>query len=319
MLGEASGVVLFAQWFPKLGYIIWQMLLSPVMAIVVIAAILLIGWAWRTEGASGRLLAITGCMLPISTLVFYTNSYPYFYAFMMPPVVVASVVGIGWARQRYGERLMLATLLVSTLGMFWHMGKDAQAVQREVLAEVHAIFPQPVKYIDGVSMVGSFPKQGMFLSAWVTKRYTAEGKTVYTDLIAQQQPPMLLVNHSDLRAVMEGDGNADSFILPADQRALIGSYIHHWGPVYVAGQQLNAAPKPQRSLLRIAGTYTLEAEAPVMINGRWVMPGSAVTLPQGWLGYRSEVAQDITLRWGDNLYRRKTPWTAGRLYVDFTG
>jgi hypothetical protein len=98
------------------------------------------------------------------------------------------------------------------------------------------------------------------------------------------------------------------YLLPEDREALAGAYVHHWGPVYVAGKRLTASSSqctgPLQFDLLIPGRYTLEANGPVDIDGRLVVPGQSIDLIRGV--HRATVlpeSEPATLRWGEGLYR----------------
>ena len=101
-------------------------------------------------------------------------------------------------------------------------------------------------------------------------------------------------------------------LLPEDARFIRENYVHHWGPLSVAGKHV----RPGSSTIRIEvpGAYTVE-DAAVRIAGRDVAVGEALNLPRG--EYRV-VAQDAaTLRWGDHLPRPAIAPPCGMMMSDY--
>ena len=143
--------------------------------------------------------------------------------------------------------------------------------------------------------------------------YTQRGVPVLRQAIEKHQPPLLVANHPLLdleKSVYPAAWQYRPELLEPDREALRGAYIHHWGPIYVAGKHFEAPAGHGVSEidLLIAGSYTVEASGPVLIDGRLVQPGQVVELTRGV--HRAAAvgsAEAVTLRWGSRLYRPESP------------
>jgi hypothetical protein len=88
----------------------------------------------------------------------------------------------------------------------------------------------------------------------------------------------------------------------------------------VAGKRFEAPPgkAPARIGLSIAGSYTMEARSPVLIDGRLVQPGQVVNLTRGvHLVTSAASAEPVTLRWGRGLYLPEFPPPDRPLFLGF--
>jgi hypothetical protein len=195
--------------------------------------------------------------------------------------------------------------------------------QRLVVSEVHRMFPEPTSYLDRSSMVSSFPQAGFFMSTWGMEAYARRREPVLRRAIEKRGPPLLVANHPLLDPANVVYPSATPYrplLLEPDRKALEGAYIHHWGPIYVAGTRFLAprAETPARIDLLIGGLYTMEAGGPVLINGRVTQPGQTIALTQGV--HRAagvNRAETVTLRWGKRLYRPVRPPPVRPLFLGF--
>jgi hypothetical protein len=106
-------------------------------------------------------------------------------------------------------------------------------------------------------------------------------------------------------------------LYPQDEAVLRDNYIPHWGRIWVAGKELTANPEDSGFSIAVAGVYTLEAAAPVMIDNGAVMPGAVVALSRGQHVIRSREPVAVTLRWGDHLFRPQGPPADAPVYRGF--
>ena len=259
-----------------------------------------------------RLLTL---FLPVLTFLFYRNAFPYYWGFALAgPALLA---GLTWEylEQRLGGvgrlanrgALIAATALILYAGFAIPFHKNLH-VQRQFLDVVHRLFPEPVPYIDRCAMVASFPHAGFFMSTWGMEAYRARGRPVFADILRREQPAFIVANNTQLNIALPDEvrrryipPNYD--LLAEDLAVLRDNYVHHWGPLYVAGKQVEveSAGEAKRFEVLISGTYTLETGAEAHIDGHPVTPGEAVKLTQGMHELAAEVPGNYVLRWGDNL------------------
>jgi hypothetical protein len=242
-------------------------------------------------------------LFPLAAVLFYRNSFPYFYVFALAPAAVLLAVAVDALRWPASRMLRLgAALAIVAAVHFVSAFSSGQAVQRATLQAVHRIFPGPVSYIDRCSMVGSFRKVGFFMSTWGIETYRASGQPSLADLLHAEQPVFVLANSPVLDDAF-GEKAEPEALLPRDIAALRENYVHHWGAIWVAGKVFaEAGPVPRDFEVVIAGAYTIEAPGDVVIDGRAAGPGAVIHLEQGWHSLRvANGSARVLLRWGDHL------------------
>lgn len=276
-----------------------------------------------------RVLGVVGLTLPLLTLYVYRNAWPYFYVSIMPGACL--MTGVVWHRVvslRHRAPVVAILLLgVITVPAAWgawllyehNHDEDETARQRDLLAAVHEIFPEPVPYVDRCGMVSSFPKVGPFMTSWSMDNYRQQGENIMKSLLKEEQPRMVLANVVSLQ-LHRSRVRGSHALRRADFQTLRANFIHHWGDVWVAGKALTAPVDETRTFqVLIGGEYTLESPEPVQIDGETVSPRQVVTLTVGKHSVRALGAApvDIKLRTGDNLARPGREPRAGALFRGF--
>jgi hypothetical protein len=235
-------------------------------------------------------------------LLVYRNAFPYFFPFILPPAML--LLGYAVERRRGSTKLMLVMglgLIASAL-FNWNRVRDHnQSVQHATLDTVHAMFDRPVATIDRNGMVASFPRVGFFMSTWGLRNYRAAGVPMFGEILAKRSVPLLVLNSPTLEeAVGElPTTRLHARLFPEDRALLRDNYIRHAGKVWVAGKRISVGPQTRAVTTAVPGRYRLEAELPIMINGRKVQPGQAAMLRRGSNTLASENSQTVTLRWAD--------------------
>lgn len=272
---------------------------------------------WATLLALGATLASLGV---------YTQSFAYYYPFMLAPAAAlcGAALSLFPARIRPGVATVGGALLGAFMLLHYAVALEQDnRAQRRVLVAVHQIFPRPTAYIDRCSMVSSYPKYGPFMSVWGMQGYYRRGVPIMRGILEAHQPRFLIANREllDLDALGPGDyGPAHFGLFEEDAELLKANFLRHWGPIYVAGKQLAvSAQAPSRPFeILIEGPYTVESAVPVELDGRAVRPGEVVTLAPGAHRLRLiEAPAEVTLRWGDHLYRPEAPPPEGPLFHGF--
>jgi len=269
---------------------------------------------------------LLSCGLVLGSLFVYTNSFAYFYPFMLAPAAVLC----GAALLAFSERKRAAIALILGLGIGLSLtihyasavarGSEAQ---RQTLEAVHRMFPEPTPYIDRCSMVSAYPKKGFFMSVWGMSNYYRRGTPVMRTILERDQPRFLIANR---RMLELDDLGPDEYgprhfgLFKEDVEVLKANFVHHWGAIYVAGKRLLLPSDGSERTFEILveGTYTLESPGAVTIDGTPREPGDRLTLEQGshTIG-AAEVGGEAILRWGDHLYRPDSPAPEGPLFTGF--
>lgn len=280
-------------------------------------------------------LEIAALAAPLGALLFYRNSFPYFYGFLMAPVSI--LVAVAWQaltttrlEGRTGpvgpmiKFLAIVILLFNLINQSTLRPWDKPLEnQRHVLGTIHRMFPEPVPYFDGSSNIASYPQAGFFMSTWGMDSYRTAGKRAFARAIGEKSPPLLIANHLllDLEyKVYKPEMHYGHRLFAEDRAALEAAYIHHWGLIYVAGTRVALEDPAQATTANIAigGLYTLEAEHPVVMDGRLVKPGESLALVRGPHLFTSPDAPLlVTLRFGEDLYRPSEPAPEMPLFLGF--
>lgn len=265
------------------------------------------GRVLRTRGRDGTAWMMLSFAFPAATVLFYRNSFPYYYVFALAPATLLAAVAV----QRFVRssasllRVGCATVVIAAVQFLPAFGTTS-AAQHTTLQAIHAMFPDPVNYIDRCSMVAQMPKSGFFMSTWGVETYRARRQPSFPQLLREEQPIFVLANAPQLRAALTSRdaGLPENYtLLDRDARALRENYIHHWGPIWVAGKEFGATAAGRQSFdILIDGPYTLEAASGVLIDARTVSPGEVLQLNQGRHTLNMAGASgSVRLRWGDHL------------------
>lgn len=281
----------------------------------------------RSRGRDAGRWTVLACALPLGSLLVYSESFVYFYPFILPPVAVLCGAGYASLRGSAGRGIAIAAfvLLAGTLGIQYAacLARTNDA-QRRTLEVIHRAFPEPTAYIDRASMVSAYPKRGFFMSVWGMTDYYRQGRPVMREILERDQPRFLVANRRmlELDDLAPGEHGPRHFgLFEEDVAVLRDNFVRHWGAIYVAGKRipLAAAPASAPFEILVPGRYTVEAEAPLRLDGIAVEPGDIVDLAQGRhrLDAIAATPQRVTLRWGDRLYRPATPAPDRPLFTTF--
>ena len=260
-------------------------------------------------------LKLITLIIPLTSLLIYRNTFPYFYSFMLAPACV--FCGVAWdkwsqkkIRTTYisiGRSILLLFITNIVIQNIYQPYVRNLDYQYNLLEVVHKTFPKPVAYIDRCSMVSSYPQKGFFMSSWGMEKYWLAEQPILELAIENHEPIFLIINSEYLEFVREDNSLAEySPLLGRDILAIENNYIPHWNEIYVAGKVL-VLTQENTSLtfkLNIPGDYTLESSSKVMINSETVSPQETIALSKG--EHTLQVSEEpgvYTLRWGKNLYR----------------
>ncbi|MBK0400385.1 glycosyltransferase family 39 protein [Limibaculum sp. M0105] len=285
----------------------------------------LVGLARSRGPERERWAMLMACGMMLGTLLVYTNSFPYYYPFMLAPAALLCGAAMLVVPERVRPLVTVfagLALAVSMTANFVRAQAKDMSAQREFLEAVHSIFPEPVPYIDRASMVAAYPKTGLFMSVWGMTNYYRLGTPIFREVLERDQPVFLVANRRMLELDDLGPdeyGPAHFGLFAEDVAVLRNNFVRHWGPLYVAGKRLTV-PRGgvQTFKILIAGTYTIESEMDVTVNGERRAPGETVTLAQGrhQIGAVNE-GGNVILRWGDSLDRPSEPPPDRPLFTGF--
>lgn len=308
---DAAGRMFSDGLFPQLWALQRQVVFAPLLAAAILLAFSYVCKPGRDRMERVLLLSL---LAPLATVAVYRNAFPYHFAFILPPAVVAVAPAIGPAVRRFGAAPLAAILVASALLLSFVEDRSVLPRQRIVIAGIHTIFPEPVTYIDNSGMAGDFPRAiNHFASGWGLEIYHRSGEPLYSRAMESEPVPMLLANNVILQNPFL-NLDLDEGLLPADERILRENYIRHWGYVFVAGRTFAAGTLPVVWRVAVPGIYTVEGDD-VVIDGNLRPKESLVRLSRGdhlIAGGRMNV---VTLRWGDHLARPAIRWPDGALFT----
>lgn len=269
--------------------------LSPLLALLILAFPAV---AFFSRRDAKELVALIGLFLPISTLIFYHNTAPYYYTFMLPPVVVACAPALAMLARRYGVALWSFAFLASAVAIQAREYDSPIGKQRELLQAADQMFPEPVAYFDFCAMIGQFPKANIFMTPWGLEQYKKGLHPSMREVMARQPVPLVILNDPMFEKVFHSRRDVREF-LPDDVAAMRSTYIPLWGPFWIAGLEIPAGAADHRFELLVPGPYTVQGSA-VTVDGVTLRPGAIIELERGHHVARSS-GSAARLIWGRNI------------------
>lgn len=275
---------------------------SPVQAVL----ILIVPFALLRSGRpAAERIALIGLWLPVTTLLFYHNTAPYYHVFMLAPVCVSLASVMPQVVRRYGAMVMATIFVGGAVLTVLREPENPIDRQRELLTAAETIFGGPVGYFDSCAMLGSFVKANAFLTPWGIEQYLSGGYPAMTDTLKSQVVPLVVDDDIMFTKALRERGPV-SMLLPQDVDMLRSTYLHFWGPFWVAGFDVMPNLAERKIMVRVPGPYTLRASADVKIDGISRQPGEVVEMARGAHRVGATTAP-IKLVWGRKLQVPKTP------------
>ncbi|WP_119388617.1 hypothetical protein [Taklimakanibacter lacteus] len=298
--------------FPTGIYALRGMLFAPFMALLVLATPFVLA---RAQLSRPQCVALIALLMPLVSIVFYRNSYPYFYAYILPPVMVGAAIAVKAVQAHISAGILSLALLANAATISLTTSRPVLPAQKQVLAAAGEIFPEPVAYFDYPGMLADFPKANFFMTNWGMRKYRIGQEASFVDAMSRETVPLLVVNHVILASNQTGPAPSEA-LLPEDGRALREAFIPHWGPLWVAGRRFSAATKEQTFFIHAPGIYTLEKTS-ARIDGHVYAPGQTLTLARGAHRFEQNSAGEAVLRWGSHLTRPSWSFADGPIFEGF--
>ncbi|MFN4358642.1 hypothetical protein [Sphingopyxis alaskensis] len=310
---STSGTMMFDEGlFPRGPYILGAIATAPLLAALLMgtpSALI------RAAIPSRWRIVQFALLLPLASVVVYRNAFPYFYVFIVPPAAVAAAFAVKAILQRISVPVLCVAFVANALVMSLATPRGVLDNQREVIAAVHRIFPEPVAYFDFPGMIVDYPKANFFMTTWGMRKYWTGKEESFVDVMAHKTVPLLILNDETLTSNQTGPTPV-RVLKPADGLALRDAFIPHWGPLWVAGRRFPSGSAPQDFTIYVPGPYTVEASS-ARIDGRLIVPGQSLKLERGIHRFEPVQAGETRLRWGNNLRRPPVPYTGGPVFRDF--
>lgn len=333
-LGHTSSkVIILDKLFPKWRFLELSIYQNSVIWILLIIGIIFVIWAaiHQKRNRSTHKTILLGFLVPLLSLIFYRNAFPYYYVFILTPAIIFSGVVVHKIMEAFRKTgSIFPPFIVASLTfiVFFHFifyytifFPNRNFVQRDLLEAVHEIFPEPVPYIDGCSMVASFPKAGFFMSSWVMENYLRTNKPIMKNILSQHQPLFLLANvpHLKLSFPRKEAVSATGYsLLEEDWNVLKSNFLHHWGPIYVVGKQFEFSSVTDSQCFEtvIPGKYTLEGKLGVSVDGILYRPGNIINLNKGEHTITALYNPGkAALRLGEHLYKPEVKPPSNPIFI----
>jgi hypothetical protein len=273
LLGQANGT-LFGLGLPPY----WQHHLkgAAIAPLLTLMILVLPCAVYRAARPAAEKIALISLALPLTTLLFYHNTAPYFFVFMLAPVCAALGPVLDRALTRYSEALIAAALGATAVAVWAIEQPEPLERQRQLIAAADAIFPDRPAYFDSCAMLGTFPKANPFMTRVGLALYQQGAYPSMTATMEHRVVPLVVADDPLLERALTGSDPVRE-LLPEDLAALRGSFVQLWGPFWVAGVVVSA---PRDFQMLIPGAYRVEG-GDMLLDGKLLASGVTVDLSRG--------------------------------------
>ena len=280
---------------------------AAIKAPLVTALIALFGYClYQSERPRAEKIALGGLFFTLTTLIYYHNTAPYFYVFLMPWVLIACAEPMRWVAQRFSPVLIAAVFTFS--GVMTFVGESETPIhkQRTLIDTAYATFPEGTVYFDFMGMLAKFPQANDFMTPLMIRRMHESGSSIYTEAMAERPVPLLIRNDWYWDQLFLDPDSAPvlttgmKIFTDADAAALRDTYIDFWGPFMVAGEVIPAGESVHTFTVRVPGPYTVIG-AGIALGDRTMADGDVIELERGEYQITAPRGSAVTLRWGDGL------------------
>lgn len=310
---EAVARMFSAGLFPQPQWLGGQILRAPLLTAAIVLALLT--FLRRELPTAERVLGLS-LLLPLCSVAFYRNAYPYYFVFILPPAMIAVAMTIRPIVQRYGviSPAMLLLAIAVTLSILEN--REVIDRQRTFQAGVREIFPTPVTYIDDCGVLSNFPRAiNHYASGWALSSYRRASIPTYSMAMEAEPVPLFLADDGPVGSVCF-DILHRGALFYTDYKSIKDNYVQHWGKVFVAGKHIEAGEQEVSFKIAVPGTYTVEG-GPVVIDRISYSAGNVVELARGEHTASGNRPVEVTLRWGDHLPRPAYTWPHEPLFTEF--
>jgi hypothetical protein len=273
--GVSANAYLLSELFHGARYTVTQALVAPVITV----GTLILPFAWRRHSKAEKVMLV-GLLAPLVTLIFYRNTFPYFFVFLLAPVCVAISPSIAMIARRYGASNLLPIVLATPAVLLAIQPYGVLPRQHALIGEIHRLFPQPTGYLAYTGFVPDYPRiiPGLISGVGLTYYYRM-GKPIIANSIERGDVGFVLSDTDAVSAGLEGRTVPGS-LQPRDFAALHGNFIPYVSDLWIAGKMLCPASGAQSLEIYRPGIYSLEGGT-VTIDRTPVRDGSSIILTAG--------------------------------------
>lgn len=291
---------------PRYGYSLQQLLIAPVLTVCTF----LLPIAWRGQD-NARRLALIGLLLPLATLLFYRNTFPYYFVFILPPICVAISPSLAWLARRYNVWLVVVAIVATPAALLVSYHDDVLQRQRLLLSEIDRLYPQETGYLGYTGTVSHYPRVIPNLISGVgLKRYHQRGEPVIARAIERGEAGFVIDDYWVLSAALRKE-TVRGTLLAEDFAQIGNNFIQYSGPIWVYGKQL-CRGHGKIELYR-SGPYTFSSD--VVVDGREVAADEPVEINRGTHVIEPMSARCVKLWNLAEPFSNERNWPEGR-YTD---
>lgn len=247
-------------------------------------------------------------------MAYYTNSIAYYYAFILAPVAASCGPTLQAAARRYSHTHIAIALTLLGACLWVVENREVLDRQRQMVANVQHIFPEPVRYFDQSYAMGAWPKGNNYMTQWGMSGYQQAALPAYRHAMQSDVIPLVLANSVDLQKLL-ADGKR-GLLVPADDAALRSNYVPYSWPIWIAGKNVVAGQATAREEFLVPGIYRPEG-GDIMFNGVRYREGAAIRIARGDHTIANPGASPIRLIWGEDTSMPPVPLERAPVHVDF--
>ena len=306
---------IFPESFSALKYVMRQ----AAWGLIFLFGILCAGFAWKSEELStAQKIALAGLAAPLLTLLFYRNTFPYFFVYLLAPLAVAISASWGLLVQRYGAVAILASFCIAPIILTATTPRDVMVRQEALIDYLHAEYPQGTGYLARSSMLPDYPRVISHLATGPGMvGYNQRQRPLIAEAFARGELPFILATGDLIVAGLNGADHPEGF-LPEDVIVMHDHFVHQWGPIFREGEQIGPLMGEQDITFPRPGPYTLDGHA-VVVNGSRIEHGETIILDAGVHSiYCPRDCDSRTVLWrGDELPGTPPVVPSGPFYTSF--
>lgn len=289
------------------------------LGLVFFLGILCAGCAWRSQELStAQKIALVGLAAPLLTLLFYRNTFPYYFVYLLAPVVVAISASWGLLGRRYGSYKVLTSLGIAPIILAVMTPRDVLVRQEALIDYLHSEYPQGTGYLAQSSILPDYPRIISHLANGPGMvGYNQRKRPLIAEAFARGELPFILATGPLILSGLEGVEDPEGF-RPEDVAVMRDHYVQQWGPLYREGELIDPSEGKQDITIPRRGMYILDGNS-VTLDGSRIEHGETVLLNAGT--HSIECKQDCdrkTVLWrGDRLPGPPPVVPPGTIYTDF--
>ena len=277
--------------FEHIRYVFLEAIFAPVVTV----GLVMLPFVARRLPKQTRIL-LFGLCGPLLCLLFYRNTFPYFFTFILPPACVAIAPVMSKLIERYR---LIPVVICSLIGPMFLLINEPYGTlerQRATINEVERLFPEPTPYLSFSSYVPHYPRQFTSLMSGPGLRgYWKQRKGQIARDIQSGRIAFVIVTDDALETVFKNKAST-SRLPERDVAALKSNFLQHSDKIYILGRTI--CPQANEQIVEIVrtGPYSLDGGS-LAIDGRHVADGGNIILQAGSHKVRHQQGSCLRL-WG---------------------